>query len=831
VIDLVELRHAVHGSGSSVEPRTTDPRTRRLADALRDPRAGPRDLVPLLRQVLRSLSSEVPDPHLDVPDQPGLLAALDATGHVVDRYGGNRLRVRAPRPADLAWLEGRPEWLELATVAPGQLETTAGLISTVSRSSDPVPSDPAFQRVTGHPHHLVPAQRDAVRAAALAPPGSVTHVLLPTGAGKTVVGVLPTLLRPSAQVVVVVPTVAIALDQERAIREASDVVWKDAPPEVAWHGGISQEVRARIRQRLLAGQQRVLFTSPESLVTSLEPTLLAAAQRGHLHTLVVDEAHLIVEWGLDFRPEMQLVASIREQLLEATSIGGHPPVRTVLLTATLDQRALELNLSLFATRGPTQLVGAPALRTEPRFLRYSPTSVDDLDEKLIEVLTVAPRPAIVYATRRAEAERVTTVLREAGFARVESFTGDTDSRSRVEILDAWRGVGAPSRVDVVVGTAAFGLGVDQSDVRTVVHVEAPSSIGSYYQEVGRSGRDGHAAVAVLLAPRWSLETNLNIGDATLLRDETILRRWRAMRTTYRDGDPPTVDVRVLPENINRASDANELWNKNALILMERAGLIRTIPPPLPPSADDDAWEKRRGRIGVDFRVDDLSDEAIARGVEEVRTSHLNSRRSERSAVRALLDGDTCFGQHFASAYTFEVTDRTGTTLRARPPVACSGCPGCMRPGLPAVDPPTAFLPPAVLHGEVAASLSELAGGGRLLVLHDEPDWLHRQGPALMRKLIAAGCRHVFVERPDRRLAKTFSDEFVAVDRRPGGLHRFPDPSVVWDPKVVDQEWRSAPGSLRVIVVTDEVVAPERRDEALHRWWSPTRRARDVMELI
>jgi ATP-dependent DNA helicase RecQ len=826
MIDPGALRHALHGSGSVEEPRT-----RRLVDAIRDPRAGPRDLAPLVRQVLRSLSSEIADPHLDVPFKPGLAAALDAAGLVVDRYGATGLRVRAPEPGNLEWLEGRAEWLELATVAPGHLETTTGLISTLSRTSELVPSDPAFRRVTQHAHHHFPAQRDAVRATALAPPGSVTHVLLPTGAGKTTVGVLPTLLRPSAQVVVVVPTVAIALDQERAVREASDVVWKDAPAEVAWHGGISQEVRARIRQRLLTGRQRVLFTSPESLVTSLEPTLLAAAQRGHLHTLVIDEAHLIAEWGLDFRPEMQLVASVREQLLEATSIGGHPPIRTVLLTATLDQQALELNLSLFASRGPTQLVGAPALRTEPRFLRYSPTSVEDLDEKLIEVLTVAPRPAIVYATRKSEAERVTAMLREAGFARVESFTGDTNSRSRVEILDSWRGVGAPSQVDVVVGTAAFGLGVDQSDVRTVVHVEAPSSIGGYYQEVGRGGRDGHAAVAVLLAPRWSLESNLNIGDATLLRDETILRRWRAMRTTYRDGDPPTVDVRVLPENISRASDANELWNKNALILMERAGLIRTIPPPLPPSADDDAWEQRRGRIGVDFRVDDLSDEAIARGVEQVRLSHLNSRQSERSAVRALLDGDTCFGQHFASAYTFEVTDRTGATLRARPPVACSGCPGCMRPGLPAADPPIAFLPPPTLHGDVAASLRELAGGGRLLVLHDEPDWLHRQGPALMRKLIAAGCRHIFVEHPDRRLTRTFHDEFVAVDRRPEGLHRFPDPSIVWDPMVADRAWRSAPGSLRVIVVNDELVAPERRDEPLHRWWSPARRARDVMELI
>jgi ATP-dependent DNA helicase RecQ len=826
VIDPSELQHALNGSGS-----VTEPRTRRLVDALRDPEAGQRDLAPLLRQVLRSLSSEVGDAHVDVPDRPGLAAVLEGAGLVVDRYGDTSLRVRAPGPAELTWLEGRPEWLEMATVAPGHIESPTGLISTHSRSSDPVQSDPAFARVTGHTHHHVPAQRDAVRAVALAPPGSVTHVLLPTGAGKTVVGVLPNLLRPGAQVIVVVPTVAIALDQERAVREGSDAAWKDAPSEVAWHGGVSQEVRARIRQRLLAGRQRVLFTSPESLVTSLEPTLLATAQRGHLHTLVIDEAHLIAEWGLDFRPEMQLVASVREQLLEATSIGGHPPIRTVLLTATLDQRALELNLGLFPTRGPTQLVGAPALRTEPRFLRSSPTSVDDLDEKLIEVLTVAPRPAIVYATRKSEAVRVTTVLREAGFARVESFTGDTDSRSRVEILNAWRGVGVPSQVDVVVGTAAFGLGVDQSDVRTVVHVEAPASIGSYYQEVGRGGRDGHAAVAVLLAPRWSLESNLNVGDATLLREETILRRWRAMRTTYQDGDPPTVDVRVLPENIGRASDANELWNKNALILMERAGMIRTVPPPLPPSADDAAWEQRRGRIGVDFQVDDLSDEAVAEGVEQVRASHLASRRSERSAVRALLDGDTCFGQHFASAYTFEVIDRTGTTLRARPPVTCSGCPGCMRPGLPAADPPIAFLPPPVLHGEVAASLSELMGGGRVLVLHDDLDWLRRQGPALMRKLIAAGCRHAFVEHPDRRLAKAFTDEFVAVDRRPEGLHPFPGPSVVWDPKAVEQEWRSAPGALRVIVVNDEVAAPERPDEALHRWWSPTRRARDVMELI
>ena len=721
MIDLADLQLALYGG-----KRPSDRRARRLVDLLADDQATATELAPILRQVLKSAETDVASPRIELPRRAGLAEELSDTGLAVERLGLDGLLVRAPALPGISWLEGRREWLDLATVAPGALVVESGEVSTWSRVANPVPSDPAFERATAHQEHVVAAQREAVRAVAVAPPGAVTHVVLPTGAGKTIVGVLPSLLDPTAQVVVVVPTVAIALDQERAVREASGPggIWEGTPAEVAWHGGTDAERRARIRQRLLDGEQRVLFTSPESLVASLEPTLLATAQRGLLHTIVVDEAHLIAQWGLDFRPEMQLIASVRDQLLQATSIGGHEPIRTVLLTATLDEHGFMLNRSLFPSRGPTTLVGAPALRTEPRYLRFVPEDQADLDARLLEVLAVVPRPVIIYATRKAEAERVTEVIRSAGYRRVESFTGDTDSASRAGILGRWRGDDGVSTVDIVVGTAAFGLGVDQPDVRTVIHVEAPPSIGAYYQEVGRGGRDGHAAVAILLAPRASLTSSLSIGDVTLLRDETVLRRWKALRTTRQAGEPDTVDVRVLPEHIRRATDANELWNKNTLVLMERAGLIRLVPQPLPEQADEELWEHRRGRVGLEV-LTKLTDDRVLDAIRRFRHKYLDARVAERAAVSELLDGETCFGKLFADAYAFDVADGPGSRIASRPVIACSGCPGCQRSELKAADPPVATFPPA-RYGEVEPSLQGMLSGARLLVLHDETEWARPQ---------------------------------------------------------------------------------------------------------
>jgi ATP-dependent DNA helicase RecQ len=829
VIDLVALQTALRG-GSSV----ADARGRRLLDAVRDDAVSPRDIAPLLRQVLLSAEAGIAEPHLVLDALDGLSEACLEAGLACEPYGTDELLVREPSRAHLESTEGRSVWLDLATVAPGELEVDGLLVQTLSRQQRPVPTDPAFRRLTGWLEHPIPEQREAVRQVALAPPGAVTHVVMPTGAGKTIVGLIPALINPSQQVIVVVPTVAIALDQERAIRAATvgGDVWEGTPKEVAWHGELPQEQRALIRDRLLAGTQRVLFTSPESMVTSLEPTLLAAANRGRIHTLVFDEAHLISAWGLDFRPEMQLVASVREQLLEATARAGYETIRTVLLTATLDRRALQLNAALFPQQGGIRIVGAPALRTEPRFLRSTVGDDEERHQRLIEILRIAPRPAIVYATRVATATAVFHHLKGAGFHRVALFTGETGATSRREVLEAWRGVSGPSTVDVVVGTAAFGLGVDQDDVRTVIHVEAPASIGSFYQEVGRGGRDGHACVSVLIGSEKDLVTSTHVGDTTVISPEKAWKRWTAMSSTLSDDAPATVDVRVVPEHLGSGSDLNETWNKNTLVLFERIGLLKLVPQPVPgPGVGDEVWESRRGRVGIDFLLDGHLTFEIVRDHIHALAAELSSERAgERAAVADLLVGRRCFGELFSDAYRF-VLDAGTTRVTSRPMPACSGCPACRRETLRAIDVPVAAFSAPESY-DLSVGLRRTVGEATTLVVHDDAAWLDRNGPELLTRLVEAGCRHLFLSTSDRRLERALGRlPYVAVDQRIDGFRPFVRPSVIWRPDTADTRWRAGGGAPRVIVVESGMQAPDRPDHPLEEWWAPARRASRLLEQL
>ena len=128
------------------------------------------------------------------------------------------------------------------------------------------------------------------------------HVVLPTGVGKSFVGIAPGLLRDGTTVFVV-PTVALALDQERTAIARYGTV--NLPRELAYWSGLDPSVKQLIRHRLAMGEQRLLFASPEALVGGLSPALHTLTRNGGLRFLVLDEAHLIRSWGLDFRPDLQ----------------------------------------------------------------------------------------------------------------------------------------------------------------------------------------------------------------------------------------------------------------------------------------------------------------------------------------------------------------------------------------------------------------------------------------------------------------------------------------------------------------------------------------------
>lgn len=201
--------------------------------------------------------------------------------------------------------------------------------------------DPFIGDATGFSHYSCPGQREAVRAAFLMPPGDTLMVNLPTGSGKSLVGQAPALVHRDAGhlTLFVVPTVALAIDQERAMQALFTRGQPGTPKPLAWYGGLPEDQRAGIRQRLRQGTQRILFTSPEALTTSLLRVVSEVAEAGMLDYLVIDEAHLITQWGDEFRPTFQTLAGLRNNLLRLAPAGRR--FRTLLLTATYTRETVE----------------------------------------------------------------------------------------------------------------------------------------------------------------------------------------------------------------------------------------------------------------------------------------------------------------------------------------------------------------------------------------------------------------------------------------------------------------------------------------------------------
>jgi ATP-dependent DNA helicase RecQ len=314
---------------------------------------------------------------------------------------------------------------------------------------------------------LRPLQADAIQAAL---DGRDSLVVMPTGGGKSLCYQLPPLVGDSTDVVIS-PLVALMKDQVDALEAIGY-------PAAAIHSGLSQEEREQVRDRLAAGELRLLFTAPERLVNTGLLDLLA---RVGVKRFSIDEAHCISQWGHDFRPEYRQLALLRERFPQAS-------VHAFTATATprvRDDIAAQLHL-----HDPEVLVGTfdrPNLcyRVVPRTDRIGQT---------LEVLgRHRGEASIVYCISRKETESLAARLAAEGIL-ARPYHAGLDPRERRKTQEAF----AHETIDVVVATVAFGMGIDRSDVRLVLHTSLPKSLEAYQQETGRAGRDGLAAECVLL---------------------------------------------------------------------------------------------------------------------------------------------------------------------------------------------------------------------------------------------------------------------------------------------------------------------------------------------
>jgi ATP-dependent DNA helicase RecQ len=546
----------------------------------------------------------------------------------------------------------RPAWL--AAGAPGE-----GIDPPpVERRRDDRVAAEAYLGALGYGHWHSQAQKEAAWAVLDAPPGSSTLVALPTGSGKSLCfQLLPRF--GSGLTVVVVPTVA--LDRWRG----AERLFRGVP-------GVNPRYFAAddphadpdaVAADVAAGRTRLVFTSPEACVSGrLRSALETAAREGRLENLAVDEAHIVESWGAFFRVDFQVLAVRQKQWLELS--GGR--MRTQLFSATFTPECRDFLRALFATGGEWREWVSQRLRPEPAYHLYR---FDDDAQRRAAVLECAwrlPRPAVFYTTEVKEAEALARALRDEGFGRAGCFTGDTPAAERRALLDAWRA----DRLDLMVATSAFGMGVDKADVRAVVHACLPENLHRYYQEVGRSGRDGFSSVCLLLPSRGEERVARGMA-ATLIGEELAQERWDALWQSRQPvaGDSSTyrlnAGVRRLGLRGTRTWGENVAWNKRLLLLMQRAGWLALVDADWVPSSNGGEAEE-----WLTVRLAAMNPHSRTLGAElqphrevEIRAAHAGLDR-----LLEYVHGDFPLCRTLARVYGDE-------TVRA-----CGGCPGCRRRG-------------------------------------------------------------------------------------------------------------------------------------------------------
>jgi len=295
-------------------------------------------------------------------------------------------------------------------------------------------------------------------------------IVMPTGGGKSLCYQAPAMVR-SGLTVVVSPLISLMKDQVDGLRQ-------NGVPAAYLASTLPNEERARVEAALSRGELKLLYVSPERMV---RPGFLEWLERLGLEALAIDEAHCISHWGHDFRPEYRLLGELR----------GVRALPVQALTATATERVREDITTQLRLEDPAQIIG----NFDRPNLTYRVTPRTNALAQVTEICTRHKgEGGIVYCLSRRMVEELHEGLTATG-VRSARYHAGLDPAERRETSEAFK----TERIDVVVATVAFGMGIDRPDVRFVAHASLPKGVEQYVQETGRAGRDGLPSECVLLA--------------------------------------------------------------------------------------------------------------------------------------------------------------------------------------------------------------------------------------------------------------------------------------------------------------------------------------------
>ena len=634
----------------------------RLSYALEDkktysPRT-PHDLATLLRHALRyeMTRRQTTDafPKLPVPKSVSSLPQKfwEAFGlHLEDSANGAVLTASP-------WM---PQWIETKGMPVDENAARAEVVqqySLLSHSPDPhLPQDKSTYRS--------PAQLMAVRSALTMPSGASLVISLPTGEGKSLVFESLSHFGPSTGLrgitPVIVPTVALALDHEKAMQQS---LGTNRP--MAYVGGTDS--RLAIFKAIQEGEQGLCFMAPEAACGPLRECLVQACSNGLFSTLIIDEAHLVDSWGSDFRTDFQMLSALRMELIRACDEDRR--LRTVMLSATLTQLALNTLEALFTdAEYPFGVINGSRLRPELQFFTATDLVPEDIrKQRVLEAMAHLPRPLILYASTREDVDGLYRLLRSTGYGNLAKFHGGTPTKERDRVLEFWR----KGELDLVVGNSAFGLGIDYKHVRSVVHACLPETIDRFYQEVGRGGRDGRNSVSVMIPSHADRSVAENLNLQRIISRERGLQRWKSM---FEDDQRKTIGTNQYRLRLNVAPSTNEEdidmrsgrsidWNARLLAVMARAGILRILAR---------KTDRTAGIHTVDVELVrfDHESEGAWSSIDALRKDIQRSNLGNLKKIKDYMQGQVCIASLLEEIYT---TSLLGKHECIQP--VCRGCPAC-----------------------------------------------------------------------------------------------------------------------------------------------------------
>ncbi|WP_462251480.1 RecQ family ATP-dependent DNA helicase [Ekhidna sp.] len=346
-----------------------------------------------------------------------------------------------------------------------------------------------------------PMQEDIIRSVL---DGNDTLALLPTGGGKSICFQVPAVALEGI-CIVISPLISLMRDQV-------DQLQRRGIKAAAVYSGMSKREIDITLDNCIYGGFKFLYVSPERLKTEI---FIERAKQMNINLLAIDEAHCISQWGYDFRPPYLEIAAFKNELgIE----------RVMALTATATKEVKE-DIAKKLEMKDVQVFQKSFARAN---LSYSAFKIENKQGKLLEILGNVPGTSVIYVRSRKRTREVAEFLRRNNIS-ADYYHAGLSGKDRADKQSAW----INSQIRVMVATNAFGMGIDKSDVRTVIHLDLPDSLEAYYQEAGRAGRDEKKAYAVSLYHPQDVDELKERADRSIVTLEEIKRTYQALANYFK----------------------------------------------------------------------------------------------------------------------------------------------------------------------------------------------------------------------------------------------------------------------------------------------------------